>query len=119
MSGHYDEHEQHFLFGINRELTELYASMAIRNFALSLIVIFEPIYLYLFFERSLPHTLIYFGLAALVTGLAAPFGAKIVARIGIKHTMLLSVPFIFIYYIGLWQINTLGIFVYLLPLLNH
>ena len=51
---------------INRELTELYASSAIRTFAIALIAIFEPIYIYLTFDRSLTRAFLYFGLFSLL-----------------------------------------------------
>jgi len=118
MPGHFQGQEYHFFhLSFNRELTELYASSAIRNFAIGLIVLFEPIYIYLFFDHSLSNTLIFFGLSSLLTGLLVVFGAKVLAYIGIKKTMLLSVPFLFLYYLGLWQIEAIRPFVYALPLL--
>jgi len=100
------------------ELGELYASTAIRGFAISLIGIFEPIYIYLFFDRSIPLTLLYFAAVSLLFGILAPFGGKILSRLGIKHAMLWSIPFLFLYFLGLWQIEKLGIF-FLVLILFH
>ena len=102
----------------NRELGELYVSTAIRGFAISLVVIFEPIYIYLFFDRSIPLTLIYFGIISLLFGILAPFGGKMLSKLGIKHAMLWSVPFLFLYFLGLWQIEKLGIFFFVLVFFN-
>ena len=47
-----NDHIHHIIPPFNKELKELYASIAIRGFARALIGIFEPIYLYLFFDNS-------------------------------------------------------------------
>ena len=115
MPGHFQEHEHHFLHGFNRELTELYAASVIRGFALTLIAIFEPIYLYIIFDHSFFKTFLFLGVSYLLTALWVPFGGKTLARIGVKHTMLISLPFVFVYYLGLWQYEALGFFIILLP----
>lgn len=87
------------------ELSEFYFAFFVRNFATGLIGIFEPIYLYLFFDKSLSLTLLYFAISALLHGVFSPLGARVAARFGEKHAMLYSVPFLFLYYIVLWKIN--------------
>ncbi len=95
----------HFLHSIQtryhleREITELYISVALRSFAAGMIIIFEPIYLFTYFGESLPKTLIYFGFISMLFGVFAPLGGKILARIGVKHAMLASMPFLFLYYL--------------------
>lgn len=111
-------HPLHFHYALNRELTELYASIAIRNFTLGLISIFEPIYIFLYFSQNLSATLLYFGAISLLFGLLAPFAGKIITKIGVKHSMLLSIPFLFLYYVGLWQIESLGTFFFVLVVLR-
>lgn len=109
-------HEHHFhLAGRRRELTELYASSALRNFAAGLLFIFEPIYIYLLFGKSLPHTFFFFGLSLLATAILVPFAGRSLARLGVKHSMLASTPFAVIYFGGLWQASALGPLVMLLP----
>ena len=117
-------HYLHFHYSLNRELTELYVSVALRNFALGLITIFEPIYVFLFFKDilGLPHALslalIYFAIQAIGHGLMYPVGSKILSMIGVKRAILLSIPILFLYYIGLWQIGFFGLFIFLLPLVG-
>jgi len=111
-------HPLHFNYTLNRELTELYASIAIRNFTLGLVAIFEPIYIFLYFSQNLSSTLLYFGAISLLFGLLAPFAGKIITKIGVKHSILLSIPFLFLYYLGLWQIAVLGSFFFVLVLLR-
>ncbi len=115
---------QHFHYNLNRELTELYISVALRNFALGLITIFEPIYVFLFFKDTLalPYAislaLVYFAIQSIGQGFLYPLGSKILSAIGVKRTMLLSIPFLFLYYIGLWHIAFFGLFIFLLPILR-
>ncbi len=90
--------------------------MALRGFALYSVIIFEPIYLYLFFDKSIALAFLFIGIRAFVFGILAPVGVKIVNKIGIKHTILLSVPVTFLYFLGLWQIERFGDFAYLLAL---
>lgn len=104
MPSNHLHHFNHF-FALNRELSELYIAVAIRNFALALITIFEPIYIFLFFGKNLSDTLLFFAASSIGFGLLVPFGAKIITKIGVKHAMILSVAPLFLYYVGLWQIE--------------
>lgn len=117
MNLHGSFHIQNLHLHINKELTELYASSAIRTFAVALVAIFEPIYVYLAFDRSLTRVFLYFGLFSLLFGIFSPFGAKILSKVGVKHAMLFSIPFLFLYYLGLWHIEALGSFIYILPII--
>ena len=110
-------HFPHFHYTLNRELTELYASIALRNFTLGLIAIFVPIYIFIYFSQDLSKTLLFFGALSFLHGILAPFSGKIVTKIGVKRSMLASTPFLFLYYLGLWQINALGNFFFVLILL--
>lgn len=107
-------HFPHLHYSLNRELTELYASIALRRFTAGLIGIFIPIYIFLYFSQDISKTLLYFGSISLLYGLLSPMAGKVVTKIGIKHSMLFSLPFLFLYYLGLWQIESLGSFFFLL-----
>lgn len=104
----------HYTLNLNRELTQLYASIALRNFTLGLIAIFVPIYIFLYLSGDISKTLLFFGTVALFHGALSPLAGKIITKIGVKHSMLASVPFIFLYYLGLWQIEALGEFFFIL-----
>ncbi len=81
------------------ELSELYASQLLRSLGISLIGLFTPIYLY-----KIGYALSEVALFHVFWFLLRPFfdfsAAFIVAKIGPKHTMLLS-NFIYIIYLGL------------------
>ncbi|PIS34981.1 MAG: hypothetical protein COT36_04705 [Parcubacteria group bacterium CG08_land_8_20_14_0_20_38_56] len=88
---------------LKREASQFFVSIAIRNLALGMVLIFEPIYIYLHFGSSLPLTLLYFGIIHGLFGLMAFFfGGKIMAKVGLKHCMLLSHPFFLGNYICLF-----------------
>lgn len=115
--------EEHHIFhllpilpNLNKQLKEFYAFVAIRGFASGLIGIFIPIYVYLFFEQDLFPTFIFFALISASYAVFAPVGAKIISRIGLKHTILISAPFTFIYYVGLWNLDKVSSVVFLLAI---
>ncbi len=104
----------HYLF--NRELNELYVSIAIRSFALSLIGLFVPIYLYKIGFSLSYIALFYLILFGVFTLFAFPT-AKLCSKIGIKHTMLISIPLTIAGYLLLNLVPTYGWLFWLVPIL--
>jgi len=90
---------QYFL---KRKATQFFTSIAIRSLALGMISIFEPIYLYLYFGKSVSLTLLFFAAIYGLLGLLAVYGGKIMAKIGLKRAMLFSHFFFFGYYFCLF-----------------
>lgn len=82
------------------ELTELYTSMMFRSLAIGLAGIFVPIYL---FQNGSPvwQILFFYMCVFTVQMLGSPFAAFIIARIGPKHTILISYVFQALSMIGL------------------
>jgi MFS family permease len=116
MSLHHDNHHiRHFLK--NKEMNELYISYGIMNFALGLISVFIPIYLYKL-DYSIPEILFFFFLNSISFILFSYWGARIVARLGVKHTMLLTIPIFIIFFIGLRFIQNFPILFFILPVLR-
>jgi len=92
----------YFEYLLKRDVTKLYISIAIRNLALGMVLLFEPIYLYLYFGESLPLTLVFFAVMYGAYGLLAPFGGRVMAAIGPTKTILVSLVFYFGYYLSLF-----------------
>lgn len=90
---------------LNKELSELYLSVAIRTFALSLISIFVPIYM-LNLGYSLVDVLGFYIIYYIFHGTFSFFAAKLSLKIGFKHSMILTVPFLILFYILLYTITT-------------
>ncbi|MFA5994744.1 MAG: MFS transporter [Parcubacteria group bacterium] len=116
MSLHHDSpHMRHFMK--HKEMNELYLSYGILNFAIGLISIFIPIYLYKL-DYSIPAILFFFFLNSIGFVLFSYWGAQIVARLGVKHTMLLTIPIFIIFFIGLKFIPQFPFLFFILPLLR-
>ena len=110
-----DDHSKYHIFlYFNKELKEFYSSLAIRSFATYLVGIFVPIYVFQFFSNSISKTFLFFGAGYFLFGLLVPLGGKIISKIGVKHSMLLAMPFLFLHYLSLWYIESLGSFVFLI-----
>ncbi len=91
---------------LKRESTQFFLSIAIRYLALGMVGIFEPIYLYLYFGRSVSPVLLFWAVYSAIFALTVIFSGRIMGRIGLKRTMLISNFFLFAYYISLFFIHT-------------
>lgn len=107
------KHLHHFF--LNKDINELYVSVAIMSFATSLIAVFVPIYLYQL-GYSLESIIFYYIIVSAFFLLFSFPAAKVVSKLGVKHSMLLSMPFLIAYYIGLMFIGQQPILFYLLPI---
>lgn len=90
---------QYFL---KRNLTQLFLSLAIRSFAMGMVVIFEPIYIYLAFQKSIPLALLFFGTTHGIYGLLAVYGGKAIAKFGLRNCIFLSHFLFFSYFLCLY-----------------
>jgi len=90
----------HYLF--KREANQFFTSIAIRSLALGMILIFEPIYLYEFFGNSLSKTIFFFALTHGIQGVLSVYVGKLIAKVGVRHTLLFSHFFYFGYYLCLF-----------------
>ena len=100
----------------NKELNHFYSAVAIMTFADSLINIFVPIYL---FQLNYPiYSIIFFYFLVSFSFVIFSYpGAKIVSKIGVKHAILYSTPFLIAFYLGLRIINQHSWIFFLLPIL--
>ena len=102
-----------FHFFRNRELNEMYVSISMRSFALSLIGVFVPIYFYLI-GYSLTSIFFFYIMHSVVhIAFSIPI-AKASSKFGIKHSMLLSIPFLITFF---FLLHSIQIFNWPLPLL--
>lgn len=102
----------HFLR--NRELDELYASIAIRAFAFALTGVFIPVYLYQL-GYSFTAIFLFYGVLGIVAAVSSLVSVKIFSRLGLKHCMFISMPFLIVFFAFLY---TLGDFRWPLALLS-
>jgi len=88
---------------VPRQLEELYASVAIMDFAISSIAIFEPIYLWKI-GYSLQSILIFYLMVYGLYFLLVPLGGKLIGLIGYERTILYSCFFLIFFYLSLFLI---------------
>ncbi|OQX71109.1 hypothetical protein B6D52_02675 [Candidatus Parcubacteria bacterium 4484_255] len=98
--------EDLFNYLLKRESTQFFVSMAIRSLAIGMVGIFEPIYLYIYFNRSISYTLFFWGIYSGVLALGVVLGGKAMEKFGLKRSMLLSSFFYFAYYVCLFFIQS-------------
>lgn len=110
---HFHRHLGWYL--LKGEMTELFIANTIREFGSAIMGLFVPIYLYQVFGYNIVYTL--FVLTLMHAGIIffTPFAAKFNGRFGIKHTMLLSVPFLNIFLFALIKLPESNLF--LIPLI--
>ncbi|RMF54508.1 MFS transporter [Candidatus Woesearchaeota archaeon] len=110
-------HNHHFFsFLKNRELDELYLSIAIRSFALSMISVFIPLYL-LSLDYGL-NKVFYFYIVMEVFWIISVFpAAKLASRFGFKHSILFSVPLLIVGYVLLFSLKAFPKSFFIIPAL--
>ena len=87
-----NHHQFWWRFFPKKELTQIYFSVALRSFAISLISIFIPLYLYQEKGLSFEQTLLFFIFYSVVFAVTTPLAAKFASRFGIKHSIIVGVP---------------------------
>ncbi len=70
-----------------------------------MILLFEPIYIFLFFNKSLTYTLLYFSSIHILYALLAVYSGKLISKIGVSNCILLGNIFLFGYYLTLYYLN--------------
>ena len=107
MLHHHDEFWWRFF--PKKELTQLYVTSALRYFAISLIGVFVPIYLYRDRGYTMEETLLFFLAYAIIFAVMTPVAAKFATQFGLKHSVLFSVPFYLIFIALLYLLPTTNI----------
>lgn len=106
----------YFSKSVSREISELYASTAIADLAIALVLLFEPIYLYSVLNFTIIQVLVFTGATYLFYIFLIPFGAKFASRFGYYHSITLSIPFQIIFWLLLFGAQNNFYMVMLAPL---
>ena len=106
-------HDFWWRFFPRKELTQLYISMALRSFALSLIAIFIPLYLLQEKNFSLEQVLLFFVFYSIIFAIATPLAAAFASRFGLKHAVLVSIPFYVLFMVLLYFLSSIPILILL------
>ena len=100
-----------FSYFFKKESNQFFTSIAIRYLAIGMVLIFEPIYIYHYFNSSIPLTVLFF---AVIQGLCAiflPFAGRIMSKLGFGKSILASHFFFFGYYLSLFYIYSSFFFI--------
>ena len=106
----------YLFFFLKKESDKFFLSVAIRGFALGMITIFVPIYLYQYFN-SIALTLVFYAVIFALYGILVPIGGLIMMNIGIKKAMLASHPFFLSFFVCLLFFDASKTFIPLAALL--
>lgn len=105
----------YFAVRVSRQIAELYVSTAIADLALSIVLVFEPIFLYSVLGFTVQQVLIFFAAVYGFYIVFIPWGAKIVSRFGYEHGIFFSIPFQILYWLLLFGSQTNFNLIYLAP----
>lgn len=97
----------HYHGWLKSEIVEIYLNLAIRSFALSMGIIFIPIYL-IKLGFGLNTVFTYYIMTFVVFGVASLLTARIGKRYGLKHLIMLSIPFYILFFVLLFFLNTVN-----------
>ncbi len=101
---------------LKRQVKELFVSTVLVNLALSMVMIFEPIYLYQI-GYSLQKIMLFYLITYFVYFLIMPLGGKFARRKGYELGMLVGTILFSIYYIGLFFIAQYSFLFFVMPLI--
>ena len=101
----------YFDYFVKRDVDKFFVAIAIRNLAIGMVFIFEPIYLYLFFNKALYPVFLYFAVLYGLYAVFAVLGAKFISRFGPSKSILVSYFLYFGYYVSLFLFPTSPLFV--------
>src|SRR3989344_4989692 len=88
-----NHHQFWWRFFPQKELAQIYLSVALRSLAISLIGIFIPLYLFQEKGLGLEKTLLFFILYSVIFAISMPIAAIFSSRYGIRHSILVGIPF--------------------------
>lgn len=100
---------------LKREIVEFYISVAIQTFALSMIFIFEPLYLYKL-GFTISQILLFYTITYVLYFFITPLGGKIISRFGFEHSIFFSIPFCILYFLTLYLISFHSFFIFFAPI---
>ena len=89
----------YFSKGVREEIGELYSHSAISNLALSVVMLFEPIFLYSVLKFSVSQVFLFMAVTYGIYILTIAWGGKLASIYGYKHAIAMSIPFQILYWL--------------------
>ncbi len=89
---------QYFSKQVRQEVGEIFAHSTIANTALSMMALFEPIFLYSVLGFTINQVLLFTAIVYVVYIVFIPLGGRVASYYGYKHCIALSIPFQLMYW---------------------
>ncbi|MDP3899731.1 MAG: MFS transporter [bacterium] len=112
----HERHGEQIRYSLEKEMNEIYWATAIKTFAIELVGLYTPIFIFLYFEKSFVAVFIFFGAQFFFQTLLVPLAARLIGKLGIKKLMAIGGPFFGVYLICLSLAQTYGIIFIILAL---
>jgi MFS family permease len=110
-TSHIKQYLEHYLaFHPSQEVKEMFEAVAIRSLAVSMVGVFEPIYLYTL-GFAITDILLFYIAVYIGFFFVLPLGGRICRKHGYEHTMLFSSPFLILFYLSLFAIPFHPVFI--------
>ncbi len=106
----------YFKHRLGRQLEELYITVGIQDFALAMMILFEPVYLFQL-GYTISHIAWYYAIVYAAYILLIPIGGKVVSRYGPQRAIAVSTFFLVAYYISVLLISVSAPMFWVAPLL--
>jgi hypothetical protein len=100
---------------LSREIKEMYWSKALCDFAMTAVMLFEPIFLYTVLGYTLQQVLLFFLAIYGLYLFFMPLGAKVASLKGYEHSMLYASFFMVLYWALLFASQEVHFWIYLAP----
>lgn len=98
---------------LEKEINRFYFVFLIRNFTVGMIAIFEPIYFFNYFHGNISRVLVFYAVLFGGAALFCYWAVRLISKLGIKRSIILSFPFGICYYLFLWNIEKSFIFLFM------
>ncbi len=95
----------HKLTNLRGKMQQLYSNLALRTFAFSCVSFFVPIYLLFFRGLSFESVALFFVVFFAVEALFSPLALVLSQRIGLKNTVVVSMPFSILFFVMLYRMG--------------
>ena len=91
---------------LEREINQVYTSVALQSLATSMIALFAPIYLVYELGYSVSMMCLFYLIFSTFFAITSPAAGKVVARWGMKHSTIFSIPLTILAFLCLYSIRT-------------
>jgi MFS family permease len=113
----FDFHVPHYFSkSVRHEISELSASTALADFSISMVTVFEPIFLYSVLHLTVQQVLLFMAGVYLAYIFLIPLGGKLASQFGYRHALVMSIPFQILFWVFILAARQNIIYLYFAPI---